>query len=81
MELFAGAVEFLARGRVDGSSETVLGVVCDGDRFVEVCGLDDCEDGSEDLFLSEASGGADVGDDGGGDVVAALGVLDGAAAV
>ncbi len=46
---------------------------------VEGVGLDDGEDGAEDLFERDAGVGGDVDEDGGGDVVAAF-ELDGVAA-
>ena len=80
VELVAGAVELLAGAGVDGAGEAVLGVVGDGEGVVEAVGLDDGEDGAEDLFLREAGGGSDVGEDGGGDVEAAVRCVDGGAA-
>ena len=47
--------------------------------MVEAGGLDDGEDGTEDLFERDAGAGGDVGEDGGGDVEAAI-VGDGVAA-
>ena len=73
VELLAGAVELGAGGGVERAGEAVLGVVGDGEGIVEAGGLDDGEDGAEDFFERDAGGGGDVGDDGGGDVEAAVG--------
>ena len=60
-----GEVELFAGVGVDGPGEAVLGVVGDGEGVGEVGGFDDGEDGAEDLFLRDAGGGGDVGEDGG----------------
>ena len=66
--------------RIECAGEAVLGVVGDGEGVVEAGGFDHGQHGAEDLFLRNAGGGGDVGDDGGGDVEAAFGGFDGVAA-
>src|SRR5215510_12198386 len=63
VEFTLRALDALAVARVERAGQAVDRVVGDGQRFVDVFGLNDGEHRPEDLFLSDTGFRIDVGDD------------------
>src|SRR5215510_16612638 len=63
VEFALRALDALAVARIERAGQAVDRIVGDGQRFVDVFGLNDCENRPEDLFLSDAGHRIDVGDD------------------
>src|SRR5690606_23420395 len=62
-EVAAGAVKMRRRARIDAAREAIGAKQGEADGVVEVGGVDDREDGAEDLLAEEAMPGADAVED------------------
>src|SRR5262249_15188534 len=63
-ELALGPLEVRGLAREDAARELVRAVVGDGQGVLEGLGVQDGDDGPEDLFLGDGVVGLDVGEDG-----------------
>ena len=79
VKLLGGFFQLVTVLGVHGAGETVLGIVRDLERFIEVFGLDHGKHGTEDLLLGDFSRGGNIRDHGRFDEITIAGNLTAAA--